>query len=203
MLKSEPLKARLGRDIAVAGSILAVAGLAIGAAATSETTAPEAITDAKSEVVKVVPALGKEQTKSDVPPASVSLDLHGPTGIDPTSVRLLGSDDRATYWVALDHNGSTCLIALLSDDTSGGSCNTIGLIKANGLGLAVSGNPFEGVKGVEAHLLPMGADLTTVSKPWATLGENLVTLPLEATARSIDVNVDGGAVKIVELGTPQ
>lgn len=141
------------------GAAAAVAAL-IGVA-----TALPAMTDDadRLDVEVVLPMLALSRTAADSVPKAVDLDNLG--GIDEATVRSLGSDGTARYWVARAGRSGVCLIAHIpgGNEISASTCGTISDFNRRGLAIIAGQSRSDLNTSVEAYLLPSDVDVTAIA----------------------------------------
>lgn len=131
-------------------------------ALTAATPAWSANTTAISEVA---PILATAQTASDLPPAVVDLGALG--GIDADTVRSLGSDEIASYWIGQTSNSDICLITHIrgGNEVASSSCRTIPEFNLMGLGLITGEGTDDPSRSAEAYYLPSDISLSEIGAP--------------------------------------
>lgn len=128
-------------------------------------TALPAITDDadRLDVAEVLPMLAMPQTAADSVPEVVRLDELG--GVDETTVRSLGSDGTADYWVARAGQSGVCLVAHIpgGNEISASTCGTIADFNRRGLAIIAGQSRSDLSTSVEAYLLPSDVDVSAIA----------------------------------------
>ena len=126
-------------------AVLVAAGTAVPAVATG--TTPTGVED-------LIPVLAAPQTGADRAPDG--LDLVALGGIDPDSLRTLGSDDAGDYWVGRAGGAEVCLVTRLAVDPelAASTCAPITAFSRVGLSLVAGLSADDPALAAEAYLLP-------------------------------------------------
>ncbi|MFV2010477.1 MULTISPECIES: hypothetical protein [unclassified Micromonospora] len=136
-------------------------GVTAGVAALNviSTALPALAQDApRVEVERMLPILALPQSVQDRVPEDVDLGHLG--NVSRESVRFLGEDDIADYWVGRSGNTQVCLIVKISggNGVSASACASVTDFYRTGLGLG-AGESVNGSEGsIEAYLLPADID---------------------------------------------
>lgn len=130
-------------------------------------------------VEQMVPALAERQAKKDLLPSNLDSERLGGVRLD--TVRSLGSDATARYWVARAGSADICLLVHIPGgaDVSASTCGPITEFYRSGLSLAAGENPDSPERSVQAYLLP---DDIEISK--------LASLSLNARSSSTTVDTE-------------
>lgn len=164
-------------DVKVAGP-LAIGATLVGASI----LLPGAAVPPDSTPEEFIPVLFSEQSKEDAIPSLLNASE---LDIELKSVRLVGADDVATYWVGTSPTKDLCLVAYIQAEewVAGSSCVPITDFYQSGLGLGL-----EGASGsTEAYLLPEDVAPSAVglaqggdaARKQAEFQANLVTVSLD------------------------
>jgi hypothetical protein len=158
------------RDLAIAGSVLAVVVSIVGGSVIWGAAGAAAARDAG---LSAAPVLAQPQSKVDRFPQGFPADQHGSGGIDPVTSQLLGVQAGTRYWLALDRSANVCLLAqsVSRPDLTAATCASGGDLEASGGSLQVDAGTWR----VEAFLLPDSVDTSSLSAPWSAVADNLVT----------------------------
>lgn len=110
----------------------------------------------------VVPIFSLTQTAADVPPSNVNLEALG--DIDPESVRAVGSDDVASYWVGQSADEDICLITYIpgGNEVAGSSCRSIPEFNQWGLGMIMGEDTADPSRSAEAYYLPSDISVAAI-----------------------------------------
>lgn len=185
----------LKRDImrrALFTTTLGIAALVVGA-----TALPSIAEDpSRTTLVQMIPALSKQQTKGDLPTEAVDLSIHG---VDEESIRYLGADDVAKYWVAQSVSAEVCLVMHIPGiEVSASSCAPITDFYRSGIGLKAGQSVDDPANSAEAYLLPSGISVSSILAEWDStdlilLGENLVTVTSGTSLQPVTVARNHGS----------
>lgn len=142
--------------ILAAGTVVAIAGSTTANAGDQrEFTAATDLSVAKSDAnydLRVLDSVGAKmaQLPADVPSSEL-----GDGGLQPETLRLVASAEKASTYVALNKKNQLCVIVYISgsDWTAGSTCTTPDLFMEGGLGLRI-GNPSTSY---ETYLVPDAA----------------------------------------------
>ncbi|QKW15621.1 hypothetical protein [Verrucosispora sp. NA02020] len=142
--------------------------------------------DSRTSIEEMLPVLAVQQSVQDRVPASVELDKLG--NVSQESVRYLGRDDVANYWVGRAGTSQVCLILQISggNEVSASTCTYVTDFYKKGLGLVAGGDG----QTAEAYLLPADIDPTELGaesydprqKGRVVPGANLLTVRSKATS---------------------
>jgi hypothetical protein len=137
-------------------TVAAAAGLALAA------STPALAGTGAMPIADVVPALKVAQTQADVPPSIVDLEALG--NIDPASLRAVGSDDVASYWVGQSSTTDICLITYIrgGNEVSGSSCRSIPDFQQFGLAMITGEDTSDPTRSAEAYYLPADISVDSV-----------------------------------------
>lgn len=133
----------------LATSTTLVAFLALSTFASSS-----ALGDAHLSVEQLIPQLDVAQTVADKVPDVVDLSALG--AIDFDSIRSLGTDGVANYWVGRVGTSQLCLIMHIPNgyEVSAAACGEISDFHQQGIGLRAGESVNESERSAEAYLLP-------------------------------------------------
>lgn len=138
----------MNRSTVVAFATLAVAS--IGVAFLTAGARPEGQSLAAGQLVG---AFERSQSATDELPKSLS-SIARDAQLELATSRFLGRSSLGTHWVALDDDGSVCLLTSLDEGSvAGGNCMPRQQFATNGAALRVTGPTG---RGEVAHLLPPG-----------------------------------------------
>ncbi|WP_422770228.1 hypothetical protein ACN28C_26420 [Plantactinospora sp. WMMC1484] len=117
----------------------------------------------KVGVEEMLPVLGAPQVPGDRIPGGIDLDAIG--GVRPETVRRLGSDDVAEYWVGRLGSSSTCLILHIAggSEVTAAACGSITDFYNKGLALQAGESRNNPTRSAHAYLLPADVDATALS----------------------------------------
>lgn len=112
---------------------------------------------------KMIPALAAPQTDADHVPADV--DLSGLGGVDEATVRSLGSDEAAHYWIGRAGTSEVCLIMQLMADSevAASTCTELAHFYRAGMSLLAGKGAQEPESTAEAYLIPADVVVPTES----------------------------------------
>jgi len=122
----------------------------------------------------MLPVLAVPQDDTDRMPHGIDLADLG--GVSKDSVRAIGSDEAARYWVGRSGTSEVCLILQVAADSemAASTCAPITEFYRNGLRLVAGKSADDPSSSAEAYLLPADIDLAAIGAPEA-----------RATARSV------------------
>src|SRR5262249_11024909 len=147
---------------------------------------------------------GEPATASDKVPATLQLDQLG--GIDPASVRTLGTQAGTAYWTGLDRSGKGCLIpqSTRHRSLSASSCVLPSDLEVTGGALRIDGVGWS----LEAFLVPDSVDAAAAPAGWTAVSDNLVVNSASALSARITSTLalprDSGApLTLTRLTPPQ
>jgi hypothetical protein len=155
----------------------------------------------RTSVEEMLPILASQQSASDRVPESVGISALG--DISEESVRSLGGDGVANYWVARAGTSEVCLILEIPEEKiSASSCGSIADFYHHGISLAAGPSVDDPSSSTEAYLLPadiessdIGVSKLHTEKQAMGLGAGLVTSrPQESPVRLSEVIRDDGSV---------
>jgi hypothetical protein len=135
-------------------TILATSGAAGALIVGAAFAAPAAQAQSAVSLAELVPALSAPQTAADQVPAVVDLEALGVT--DTSTVRALGSEGDASYWVARSGAEDICLIVHIAggDEIGASSCGPVTSFASTGMGLMAGADPTIEESTAEGYLLP-------------------------------------------------
>ncbi len=135
-------------------TILAASGAAGVLIVSAALAAPAAQAHSAVSLAELVPALSAPQTAADQVPAVVDLEALGVT--ETSTVRALGSEDGASYWVARSGAEDICLIVHIAggDEIGASSCGPVTSFARTGMGLMAGADPSIEEGMAEGYLLP-------------------------------------------------
>lgn len=110
----------------------------------------------------VAPILSTTQTTADLPPTYI--DLHVLGDIDPASVRAIGHDEVADYWVGQSTANDICLITAIrgGNEVAGSSCRSLVEFNQFGLAMITGEDASDPKRSAEAYYLPGDVTLSDV-----------------------------------------
>lgn len=115
------------------------------------------------DVEEMLPILGASQTAHDRIPDGIDLDAIG--GVRPETVRRLGIDDTAEYWVGRAGSARVCLILHISGgaEVTAATCGLITDFYKRGLALQAGENWKDPERSARVYLLPADVDAAKLS----------------------------------------
>lgn len=139
----------------IAVTIATAAALSLGASTPAWAELP-----GTTAVGDVIPALATAQASNDMVPDGIDLVALG--DINPDSVRSLGSDDLASYWIGQSVNGDVCLISYIpsGNEVAGSSCAGLPAFQQSGLAMITGEDVRDPSRSTEAYYLPDGVDVS-------------------------------------------
>lgn len=126
---------------------------------TTAVVAPSASASDGQQIESLIPAFERAQTPADRVPSTVDLFALGI--YDDSTVRALGSDESADYWVARSGSSDVCLITHIAggNEIAASTCVGVSSFYEAGLGIA-AGDELPGhEKTAEGYLLPADVNL--------------------------------------------
>ncbi|MEV0155498.1 hypothetical protein AB0H57_17390 [Micromonospora sp. NPDC050686] len=143
--------------------ILGATGVVAALIVLSATLAMTACGGSRADVEEMLPALGAPQTEDDRIPEGIDLDALG--GVRPETVRRLGADDTAEYWVGREGSSRVCLILHIPGgaEVTAATCRSITDFYEKGLALEAGGNRGDREPSAQAYLLPIDVDTAKLS----------------------------------------
>jgi hypothetical protein len=145
-------------EIAMAGKILGATGVVAALIVLSAALPATAGGESRVEVEEMLPALGAPQTSADHVPEGIDLDALG--GVRPETVRSLGTDETADYWVGRAGSSRACLILHLpgQEPITAATCGLIMDVYRQGLALDAGSQRDDPTRSAQAYLLPSDVD---------------------------------------------
>ncbi|POX67120.1 hypothetical protein C3481_02330 [Microbacterium sp. Ru50] len=131
--------------------------------------APSASATDGQQIATLIPAFERTQTPDDRVPSTVDLFALGI--YDDSSVRALGSDEDADYWVARSGSSDICLITYIAggNEIAASTCVSASSFYESGLGIA-AGDALPGFeKTAEGYLFPADVKLSEATDRSSTM----------------------------------
>lgn len=147
---------------------------------------------------EVIDQLGRAMVARDALPDSVPVEDFGSNGLRSETSRLIGTDGKRSFWVAVDNGDNLCFIVSLGDvnHTIGSACNRPDRIAAAGQTLGLQGE--DGVTYV-AVLLPDSARESDIGGDWKLVGRNVAISLADDNAVPLHVSLEGQSDATIEL----
>lgn len=173
------------------------AGLSLTLSAMAD--APQASVD------EILPVSAVPQTEQDRAAEHLDFDLDR-HGLSSESLRWLGTDGLAEYWVAVENKRDVCLLAYIPGDdwVAASTCTSLADFYRSGLGLGLRQDQNDPAQALEAYLLPRDIDPEQLGLSQradlgaGSLGEfraSLVSVsPLDSELTTAEVTRDNGVV---------
>lgn len=163
------------------------------------------------DVEDMLPVLGEPQTAHDHLPTEFPLDAFG--GVRPETVRSLGADDKAEYWLGRAGSSNICLMLHIPGgaEITAATCGSITDFYKGGLALEAGAKRQSPNSSAQAYLLPsnvdaaaLGSMLTKVSSGSDGIRANLLTRQSSDTTpvRPADLKRGSGEVFTFNPLTP-
>ncbi|MFT0846582.1 hypothetical protein VR010_02370 [Actinomycetaceae bacterium L2_0104] len=136
---------KIGTTVGVIG-VAAIVGLSTMTSATGN--------EGATSIDEMIPVLIRTQSAQDLPPENLPLDSIA--DLQRSSLRSLGSDGIADYWVARAGTSEVCLILSIpgEDAMSASTCTPLTSFYERGLSLSAGASVDDPSTAVEAYLLP-------------------------------------------------
>ena len=160
------------------GSTLVLGSALVGSAPAFAASGATALGD-------VAPELARPQTPADLPPAAVDLQRLG--GIKADTVRSVGHDDVADYWIGQSSATDICLITAVrgGNEVAGSSCRSLAEFNRFGLAMITGEDVGRSDRAAEAYYLPADISTSSISAAPSTRITSLNTRGLPATDENL------------------
>lgn len=163
------------------------------------TALPAAADGSSVNVEEMLPMLATPQTALDLVPKEVTLDSLGE--IDADSVRAIGSDGVADYWVARSGTSQVCLILYIpgGNEVSASTCASLAHFYRAGMGLIAGESMTDPSRSTEVYLLPADINPSDLlvrmdSSPLPKISANLLSMRPSNSLRPADLSRMDGSI---------